>query len=376
MRVALIAESFLPRVNGVSNSVQKISTYFNSVGIENLIVTPEVPDNLTKSALDGTHNIHRTKFIHLPIVPDFEIARSSVNQLKKILLEFKPDVVHLASPFVLGWLGLRAANSLNIPTVAIYQTDVSGFAKFYGYPIAAKMAERWTMNIHQKATLNLVPSTPALEFFTSAGITNSKIWGRGVDVELFHPNRKSEKLRRSFNVDRKTIVGFVGRLAPEKQVERLAGLDSSKYQIVVIGDGQQRENLHQLLPNAIFLGRLTGLDLATAVSSLDILVAPGEHETFCQVVQEAMASGVPVVAPNIGGPVDLVSQGLTGYLYQPGDTKSMVRAIDILSSDAELRRSFGLAGRKKVEGNTWEQLSNQLIRHYLDVSQNIFEQAA
>lgn len=376
VRIAFIAESFLPRVNGVSNSVQKVSTYCNSVGIENLIITPAAPETLTLSPFNEVHNIRRTKFIQLPKVPDFEIALSSVNQIKKLLIEFKPDLVHLASPFVLGWLGLRAANSLNIPSVAVYQTDVSGFAKFYGFPIAAKLAEKWTLNIHQKATLNLVPSTSALKFFDSAGIPNSKIWGRGVDVELFNPNRRSGQLRFRWIQDEKIIIGFVGRLAPEKQIERLAALNSEKYQLVIIGDGPERENLSKLLPSATFLGRLTGIELASAVSSLDILVAPGEHETFCQVVQEAMASGVPVVAPNVGGPIDLVSPGLTGFLYKPGDTQSMLQAIEILAGDADLRKKFGTAGRKKVEGNSWEKLSEQLILHYLDVCRLSIKQAA
>ena len=362
-----MAESFLPRVNGVSNSVYRVSQEMSARGIDYLIVAPSAPSELHSPYDLSDLHVERTEFIQLSGIPDFEVAKCTVARLRKILMRFKPDVVHLASPFVLGWLGLRAARSLNIPTVSIYQTDVSGFAQFYGYPLAAKLAANWTYMIHRKSDLNLVPSTPVLNEFLQNGINNTKIWGRGVDLELFHPKRRDQKLRSVWAENEKIIVGFVGRLAPEKQVDRLSNLDNDMFQLVVIGDGPDREKLTKLLPSAIFTGRLTGEALATAMASLDVLVSPGEHETFCQVIQESMASGIPVIAPRSGGPIDLVRSGVSGFLYQPGNSSDLLTKLMNFRSDASLLGQFGSTARNLVENKSWAALTDQLISHYISV---------
>ena len=133
-------------------------------------------------------------------------------------------------------------------------------------------------------------------------------WARGVDITGFAPSARDERLRPAWSPDGKPIVGFVGRLAPEKHVERLAALAArNDLQLVIVGDGVDRQKLESLLPTAVFTGALYGEELAAAYASMDVFVHPGEHETFCQAVQEAMASGLPVIAPNVGGPRDLVA---------------------------------------------------------------------
>ena len=142
------------------------------------------------------------------------------------------------------------------------------------------------------------------------------LWARGVDIAGFAPSARDARYGTPWSPDGKPIVGFVGRLAPEKHVERLAAL-GDEVQLVIVGDGIDRGKLEKLLPTAIFTGALYGAELATAYASMDVFVHPGEHETFCQAVQEALASGVPVVAPNAGGPRDLVMPGRTGLLLGP-----------------------------------------------------------
>ncbi len=164
------------------------------------------------------------------------------------------------------------------------------------------------------------------------------------------------------------MVGFVGRLAPEKHVERLAALAGDpSVQIVVVGDGPDRENLRRLMPDAIFTGQLGGTALADAYASLDVFVHPGEHETFCQAVQEALASGVPVVGPDAGGPRDLISHCRNGYLL-PTDrfTELLPSAVDALRQ-RDLRVQFGSAARRSVLHRTWPAICEELLRHYEDV---------
>jgi phosphatidylinositol alpha 1,6-mannosyltransferase len=162
------------------------------------------------------------------------------------------------------------------------------------------------------------------------------------------------------------VVGYVGRLAPEKQVEKLEKLAdlehllNRKIQIVVVGDGPSRKKLERKLPNAIFTGHVSGGELGTIMASLDVLVITGENETFCQVIQEAMASGVPVVAPRKGGPIDLIVEGVTGFFYKPGENNSIRKVTAQQIHDDKQRRLMGIAAFQAVQNKTWVQLCSEL----------------
>lgn len=161
------------------------------------------------------------------------------------------------------------------------------------------------------------------------------------------------------------LVGYVGRLAPEKRVEALLPLaHRTDMRLVIVGDGPEQAFLRRAMPHAFFLGRLTGPELAAAMASLDVLVAPGELETFCQVIQEAMACGVPVVAPAVGGPLDLIEHGRDGLLYPPGDDRALVAAVEQLVGSSALRLRISQAGRARVSLRSWDALTDELIGHY------------
>jgi phosphatidylinositol alpha 1,6-mannosyltransferase len=189
-----------------------------------------------------------------------------------------------------------------------------------------------------------------------------------VDTTRFRPALRDEALRRRLAPHGELLVGYVGRLAPEKQVELLSGVCRLEgVRVVVVGDGPSRAGLRRALPGAVFLGRRTGDDLARIFASLDLFVHTGPYETFCQTVQEAMASGVPVVAPAIGGPLDLVAHGRTGLLVPPRDADAVRDAVWSLAADPALRAAYGAAGRAAVEGRTWAAVGDRLIGHYREV---------
>src|SRR5690606_17925309 len=199
------------------------------------------------------------------------------------------------------------------------------------------------------------------------GIPRVHRWARGVDVTGFAPSARSETLRRSWSPDGRPVVGFVGRLAPEKHVERLAALSArDDLQVVVVGDGVDRRKLETMLPTAVFTGALYGAELAAAYASMDVFVHPGEHETFCQAVQEAMASGLPVVAPDAGGPRDLVTPMQTGLLLPvDGFEQRLGVAVDHLIAE---RDRYAVAARRSVLGRTWPVICEELLDHYAAVS--------
>jgi phosphatidylinositol alpha 1,6-mannosyltransferase len=364
VRIVLIAESFLPNMNGVTHSVLKVLQHLRSQGDDALIVAPSSTDPQAPDEVEG-FPVHRVPSLPLAGYTNLRVAFGWVNRIKRILSDFQPDVVHLASPFELGWRAARAAALLNLPTVAVYQTEVPSYAGRYGVPFLENWAWNRVENIHLLATRTLAPSSFAVNQLRGHGIPRIHLWRRGVDTARFSPQKRNGELRARAGAQTKKIIGYVGRLAAEKQVADLAAIaDIPGTQLVIVGEGPLRGQLEQQLPNAFFTGFMGGEDLAHAVADFDLFVHPGEFETFCQTIQEAMASGVPVVATGRGGPLDLVDNSRTGWLYTPGDLAGLRNHVmDLIGDDAK-RSAFAKAAHHTVQGRTWSAVCGQLTDHY------------
>ncbi|MEJ1199721.1 MULTISPECIES: glycosyltransferase family 4 protein [unclassified Streptomyces] len=365
MRVVIVTESFPPDVNGVAHCALQTARHLVDRGHDCVVVAPATAPG-TEADTSAACPLVRIPSLPLPGYPQVRVALPS-RRVAAAIAEHRADLVHLASPFVLGVRGMAAAARLGVPAVAVYQTDLAGYARTY---MGAGEAAAWRRirSVHSAADLTLAPSGAALRDLRAHGVPRVSLWPRGVDTVRFRPDRRDEALRRELASNGELIVGYVGRLAPEKQVELLAGvcgLDGVR--VVVVGDGPSRPGLEQALPGALFLGRRTGDDLARLFASLDVFAHTGPFETFCQTVQEAMASGVPVVAPAAGGPLDLVAHGRTGLLVPPRDAAAVRDAVWSLAADPALRTVYGAAGRAAVEGRTWAAVGDRLIGHYTDV---------
>lgn len=348
-------------MNGVTGSVLQVSACLERAGHELVVIAPAPSRGADAAAPVATQ---RVASLPLPRYPAVRMAAPHSATLVRRLRAIGPDVVHLASPFLLGWQALAAAENLGLPTVAVYQTDVIAYTRRYGLPQATTLAERHTARLHQRATLTLAPAAASVQQLASLGVDRVALWGRGVDTVRFTPARRSETWRRRVAAG-ETIVGYVGRLAPEKQVQDLAVLqDIPGIRLVIVGDGPDRASLQRRMPRAAFLGHLTGDALAEAVAGFDVFVHPGESETFGQTIQEAMASGVPVVATGRGGPVDLVRSSVDGWLYRPGDLGDLRGRVLDLAGDPAKRRAFAQAAREAVQPRSWTALSEQLLGHY------------
>ncbi|KUN01919.1 glycosyl transferase family 1 [Streptomyces yokosukanensis] len=365
MRVVIVTESFPPDVNGVAHCALQTARHLVDRGHHPLVVAP-APAPGTGPDTDAPCPVVRIPSLPLPGYPQVRVALPS-RRLAAALVEHRPDVVHLASPFVLGVRGMAAAAKLGIPAVAVYQTDLAGYARTY---MGAGEAAAWRRirSVHAASDRTLAPSSAALGDLEAHGVPRVRLWPRGVDTVRFRPDLRDEALRRELAPDGEVIVGYVGRLAPEKHVELLAGACALPgVKVVIVGDGPSHAHLTEALPGAVFLGRRTGGDLARIFASLDVFAHTGPFETFCQTVQEAMASGVPVVAPAAGGPLDLVAHGRTGLLVPPRDGAAVQEAVRELAADAALRTAYGTAARTMVEGRTWAAVGDQLIAHYGEV---------
>lgn len=355
-----MTESFLPHMNGVTGSVLQILRHLERDGHEAHVIAPAARDTPMRS---GAARIEQVSSVPMPGYRHVRVGTSSTARVVDSLRRFAPDVVHLASPFALGWRGAVAAGRLDLPAVAAYQTDVAAYAARYGMRVTTALAEAQIARVHRRATLTLSPSRDSDAQLARLGVDRVRRWSRGVDAERFHPSRRPQQ--RLIAPDGETVVGYVGRLAPEKQVEDLAALAGLPgIRLVIVGDGPTRPRLEALLPDALFLGHLSGVALAEAMASFDVFVHPGESETFGQTLQEAHASGVPVVATGRGGPLDLVRMGIDGWLYRPGDLDDLRMRVADLAGDARKRTAMGRAGRAAVESRSWPAVCEQLLGHF------------
>jgi phosphatidylinositol alpha 1,6-mannosyltransferase len=373
MRVAIITESFPPDVNGVAHCVVRVAELLAARGHQPLVIAPK-PPRTKRSPDEGTdagpfpYPVVRVHAVPLPGYPSFRLGLPS-RRLRNALIKHQTEVVHLASPVVLGAHGAAVAKRLGLPTVAVFQTDLPSYAHAYGLGRPGEaLAWRWLRGIHNRATRTLAPSRGTATDLLGRGIGKVWLWGRGVDTARFDPARRSAEIRARLAVGGELIVGYVGRLAPEKRVELLAGITALPgVRLVIVGAGPAEAALRQQMPGALFLGERRGDDLAAIYASLDVFVHSGPYETFGQTLQEAAASGLPVVAPAAGGPLDLVEDGVTGYLVPPGDAGAFPAAVARLAADPAARAAFGAAGRRKVLGRSWPALTEELIGHYAAV---------
>jgi len=363
LRVAIVTESFLPSVNGVTNSILRILDTFRQQGHEAIIVAPTSPSSRYLG-----YDVIRT--VSVPVM-QFPMAIPGL-WLQQALEDFKPDVIHVAAPFMLGGQAIAAANRMGVPTVAIYQTDLSGYMDRYNMSFARPILDKLMQTIHAPATMNLAPTAEGAKYLRDLGVPRVDVWGRGVDLDLYHPNRKFdadvEALRAKWAPNGEHIIGYVGRIAAEKQVHRFAELFSiPNTRVVIVGDGPERNRLEAEFAGkpVTFAGKLNGIHLANAYASFDSFVHFGTEETFGQTIQEAQASGLPVVAPESGGPKYLINSGETGFLAHPTQHLGFNQIVTDLVESAELRARIGENARRAVLRNSWEANNARLIEHYV-----------
>ena len=386
-----MTESFLPTLNGVTTSVCRVLECLRRSGHEAVVIAPH-----PAPASFAGFPVHTVASVP---VRQFQVGLPT-GEVEGVLEAFRPDVVHVASPFVVGARGIAAASRLGLPSVAVYQTDVPSYLRQHGPGPAGRAAERaawrWVRRMHAQADLTLAPSSAAVADLHAHGVPRVARWGRGVDTGLFHPDWRQDArcraLRRTLAPEGELLLGYVGRLAPEKELHRLAELAALPHtRLVLVGDGPSREAVGALLAEAVaaspgrpnrppvFLGRREGEELARAYAALDVFVHTGTRETFGQTLQEAAASGLPVVAPARGGPLDLVQPGRTGLLFDPGLPGALAQATTALTDPvqgARRRAELGHAAYEQVVSRSWPVLVEQLLGHYAAVAGRVPAAAA
>jgi phosphatidylinositol alpha 1,6-mannosyltransferase len=368
VRITYVTESFPPDVNGVAHTAVRVAEHLVARGHQPLVIAPEPACGVPLPDPAYSFPVVRVPSVGLPVYPGFRVGLPG-SRVRAAVAAHRADLVHLAGPFVLGAGGCAAAIRAQVPIVAVYATDLPAYARTYHTgAIGAAIAWHRLRKIHNAADLTLSPCTAAATDLRAHGIERVAVWARGVDCVRFDPAKRSEQLHARLAAGAELVVGYVGRLAAEKRVDLLAEIATLPgVRLVLVGSGPAEAAIRRAVPSAVLLGQRGGEDLAAIYASLDVFVHAGPHDTFGHTLQEAAASGLPVIAPAAGGPLDLVRDGVTGFLVTPGDAGALADAVATLLADPARRAALGAAGRQMVIGRTWPVMCDQLIGHYADV---------
>lgn len=346
MHIVFVTETWPPQVNGVALTVRTLALGLAARGHRVEVVRPGKDGN------DGKVELLFARGAPLPSYPGLQMGMPRGGELRRRWCERRPDAIYIATEGLLGISAMRAANALQIPVVTGFHTRFHDYASHYGVGLLAPLVRSRLMQFHRRAQMTLVPTRTLLDELAEAGIRHVRRLRRGVDTDLFTPARREPALRRSWGATGDTPVMLcVGRLAAEKglglalQAFRALQARIPTARMVMVGDGPQRGALADAYPDVIFAGTKRGEDLATHYASADMFLFPSLTETFGNVVLEAMASGLAVVAFDRAAAQEHVANGISGLVVPESDARGFITSAYELGLDAETRRMLGINAR-------------------------------
>ena len=371
LRIALFTGNYVHIEDGVSRTLGRLVGYLIAQGHDVLVLGPTV---------DNPPVEQPGQFVAAPSVPipgraEYRFTTGFPRALRTQVEAFAPDIVHLATPDVLGHRALTWARKKGIPAIATYHTHFLAYADYYGLAAARPLLRFIARHFYNRCREVYVPSREMEKSLRDQGVTATiRLWPRGIELDRFSPSNRSEAWRadQGFAPD-EIVVSFVSRLVKEKgpdifteAVQRLqrAGLP---VRALIVGDGPEREAMAQALPRASFTGHISGEALTTAYASSDIFLFPSETETFGNVTLEAMASGLAPVCADAAGSRSLIDDGRTGLLCPPRDADAFTDATRRLALDADLRSCLGHAGRTEAREYSWPAVLARMVSFYRGV---------
>jgi glycosyltransferase involved in cell wall biosynthesis len=367
MRIALFTETFLPKVDGIVTTLTQTIRHLTRLGHEVLVFAPDGG----VAAYEGAR-IVGMKGRPFVLYPHLKLAFPHA-WLRATISEFKPDVLHVADPALLGIAALyygggHHGGALHLPLIVSYHTDLPKYLHYYRLGFLERFIWPILRARHNRATINLCTSEAMMEQLQNHGIRNVALWPGGVDAERFQPCRRSETARARLSAGRwkSPLLLYVGRLSAEKGIEELKPILQAVpgARLVLVGDGPHRKALESHfagLPVSM-TGFLHGEELAQAFASCDIFVMPSRTETLGLVILEAMASGLPVVAARAGGIPEIVKDGVTGYLFDR--IGEAIAGVCELVNAPERRAAMGEAARAFALRHSWRAATERLVEQY------------
>ncbi|HEX9727211.1 MAG TPA: glycosyltransferase family 1 protein [Gemmatimonadales bacterium] len=367
-RVAVFTGNYDLVIDGVALILNRLVTHLESIGYEVMVFAPTG----TTPALDHAGTLVSIGSIPAPGWPGYRMTFGVSRRARARLESFRPDLIHIATPDFLGWSALRFARKRGIPVVASYHTHFPWYLRFHRLAMIEPLVHALLRRFYGRCTHIYVASESIARVLETFGLGDRlRMWEGGVDPVRFGPHQRSMAWRARHGLEpADTVVTFVGRLAKEKgldtlvQVIRTLEARGVKHRSMMVGAGPAMDAVRARLPNTVFTGFLTGDDLAAAFASSDMLLFPGDIETFGMVTLEAMASGLPAVCADATGSKSLVEDGVTGLLAPVGDVAAFADHCTRLVEDAPLRQAMGSTARKRAVGYEWSIVMRRIASHY------------
>lgn len=366
MRVAFFTDTYYPQVNGVTRTLEQLLAFLEAQGHAVLVFAPADPRG---------HPPRRAclfRGIPVPFYAEMRLGLPFSLNLHRTILDFSPDLIHLVNEYSLGLAGLHWAKRLGVPAVGCFHTNIPRYLEYYGLPFLSEAAWRYLVWFHRQCAVNFYPSGKIGEVLAARGIEDLVYWGRGVDTGLFNPDRRDPALRRRLGGG--PLLLYVGRLAPEKELAvafnalTLVHRQYPTAKLLLAGDGPLGPSIRRQPPEGVIsLGQLEGHDLARLYASCDLFAFPSTTETYGIVVLEAMASGLPVVAPLSGGITENLQPGVNGLDFVPGEPEAMARAIIKLLADEPLRRRLSIQAHRHAQQRSWPHTLAPVLETYQEL---------
>jgi glycosyltransferase involved in cell wall biosynthesis len=376
MRVAIITENFLPKLDGVTRTLAKLLEHLQLTGHEAMLLGPDSGmEEYAGAEIVGTAGLP------FPFYPELKFNFFRPLFMRR-LGDFRPDIIHLVDPVILGATGLAAARFFNVPLVSSYHTNLAAYCEHFGFSLLTRPMWSYNRFVHSQCSLTFCPSPSTAAMLRLEGFEHLRIWPRGVDTTIFKPERRSSALRASWlgeENSEKTVLLYVGRVSWEKNLRLLVqayrGMNHSNCHLVIVGEGPASLEMQQELAGlpVTFTGYLAGEALASAYASSDVFAFPSRTETFGQVVLEAMASGLPVVGLIAEGVCDLVENEKTGLLVpdahiQEDEQIVLYRTqLENLIQDSQKRQKMSAAALIEAQRRSWYEAMECLVRGYQEV---------
>lgn len=373
LRIALFSGNYNYVRDGANQALNRLVDYLLRQGAQVRIYSPTVAN----PAFKPTGTVVSVPSVAIPLRPEYRLPVALTASVRRDLAEFAPNIVHISSPDIVAHRAVSWARRRNIAAIASIHTRFETYLAYYHLEVLEPAARAIMRRLYRRCDALVAPAESTAAVLRAQRMNRDiSIWTRGVDREQFHSGRRDMEWRRSVGIDDDVlVVSFLGRLVIEKGLDVFADaideLATRKvtYQVLVIGDGPARDWFEQRLPGAIFVGQQVGTDLARALASSDVLLNPSITEAFGNVTLEAMACALPVVAAVATGTTNLVRDGETGTLVEPGDADGFADALEAYAKDPELRRRHGDAGLSDAQTMDWDRINSAVVRTYLRVTE-------
>lgn len=377
MRIAIVTEVFLPKIDGVVTRLTRTLDHLAAMGHEvRIFATGKAPD--TYAGFEVT----RIPSLSLWVYPEIKFGLPTWSFFKEIR-EFDPDVIHAVNPIWTAALGVFAAQRDAVPLVASFHTNVPEYVDALGIGWTRPLTEAALKYLHNQAAVNLCTSGPMVDKAREVGIRNVKLWPKAVDTETYHPSRATTDMRHRLtggNPDA-PLLTYIGRVSKEKDLERLNNVmrlvraECGDARLAIVGDGPFLDELKDTFDTSytVFTGYLSGEELAAAFATGDVFLFPSATETLGLVALESFASGVPVIGTRAGGIPFVIEEGVTGLLIDPDaeDAAWAHAAVDLLQDSAR-REEMGAAARREAEKYSWVESTQALLAAYEEAIEHPF----